>query len=413
MAKIAIMGCGVVGSGVADILLEQSEKLSKRFNTEVSLAKILDIRDMQGTPYAPYMTQTAEDIINDTSIDIVVVTIGGLEFAYNMAKKSLLAGKHVVTSNKEVVAAYGRELTEIAFEKKVRFLYVASAGGGIPIIRPLNICLASNDIFEIQGILNGTTNYILTKMKNDNKTFDEALKRAQEKGYAEANPSADVDGYDAARKIAILSSIAYDKFVDYNHVACTGIRNITIEDHEFASEIGCVIKLIARSFIKDGKVFASVEPLALPKSNMLSSVESVFNAVLVKGCYTGDSLFYGKGAGKLATASAVAGDIIEILCGSDSCATLPGFINTEAVMGNLSEEKSRYMVRFSADKATDADIEMSVFKIFRGEQYSVSADTNSVSVVTDYMTASELSNAAKDFADTFGFVFANSIKIAD
>ncbi len=417
MFKIAIMGCGVVGSGVADILLQQSDKLSKRFNKQVSLAKILDIRDMAGTPYAPYMTPSADDIIGDDSISAVVVTIGGLDFAYNMAKKSLLAGKHVVTSNKEVVAAYGRELTEIAFEKKVRFLYEASAGGGIPIIRPLNICLAGNEIYEIQGILNGTTNYILTKMKNDNMTFEDALKRAQEKGYAEANPSADVDGHDAARKIAILSSIAYDKFVDYKDVACTGIRKITIEDHAIAEDVGCVIKLIGHSTNKDGKIFASVEPMALPKSNLLSSVESVFNAVLTKGSYTGDSLFYGKGAGKLATASAVVGDIIEILCGATSCETLPAFTKVNADMGDLSAETSRYIARFSAETEPDETTLYNMLDTsansFRTIETSFNHNTSSLAIVTDYMTAKEFENTCNDFADAFGITFANAIKIAD
>ena len=413
MAKIAIMGCGVVGSGVADILMEQSNKLSARFDKEVVLSKILDIRDMAGTPYAPYMTPDADSIINDNEIDIVVVTIGGLDFAYNMAKKSLLAGKHVVTSNKEVVAAYGKELTEIAFEKKVRFLYEASAGGGIPVIRPLNICLASNDIYEIHGILNGTTNYILTKMKNDGMSFDAALKRAQEKGYAEANPSADVDGHDAARKIAILSSIAYNEFVDYNNVSCTGIRNVSIEDIDFAQDNDLVIKLIAHSFIKDGKVFASVEPMALPKTNMLASVESVFNAVLTKGSYTGDTLFYGKGAGKLATASAVMGDVIEILCGSDKEATLPGFTKKDAVMGDLSSEKSRYMIRFTFNDDQGTALQGAAMKIFNAETVTVNYEKKYLVIATGYMTESELSAAASSCEDTFAVKFCNSIKIAE
>lgn len=413
MFKVAIMGCGVVGSGVADILLEQGEKLSKRFKRDISLAKILDIRDMNGTPYAPYMVKDADDILSDPDIRAVVVTIGGLDFAYELAKKALLAGKHVVTSNKEVVAARGRELTKIAYEKNVRFLYEASAGGGIPIIRPLGICLASNEIYEVRGILNGTTNYILTKMQTAGASFDAALKRAQEKGYAEANPAADVDGHDAARKIAILSSIAYDRFVDYTQVACTGIRNITAEDHYFAEQIGCVIKLIARSTLRDGKVYASVEPYLLPKSHMLASVNSVYNAVLVKGSYTGDTLFYGQGAGKLATASAILGDIIEILCGADTTSTLPAFTETDAEMGDIASEKSRYLVRFSFSEKPGGEFEATLLHLFRAAQYEIAPQTNAGGIVTDYMTADELAEAMAQLEKVTCLKAENKIKLAD
>ena len=413
MFKVAVLGCGVVGSGVADILLEQSEKLSKRFARDIALSKILDIRDMTGTPYAPYMVKDADDILNDPEIRAVVVTIGGLDFAYELAKKALLAGKHVVTSNKEVVAARGRELTKIAYEKKVRFLYEASSGGGIPIIRPLGICLASNDIYEIRGILNGTTNYILTKMQTAGASFEAALKRAQEKGYAEANPAADVDGHDAARKIAILSSIAYDRFVDYTQVACTGIRNVTAEDHYFANQLGCVIKLIARSAFRDGKVYASVEPYLLPKSHMLASVNSVYNAVLVKGSYTGDTLFYGQGAGKLATASAILGDLIEILCGADTMPSLPAFTDQDAEIGEVASEKSRYLVRFSFRDTPGGEYETTLLQLFRAGQYEIAPQTKSGGIVTDYMTSAELEKAVTELEKATCLKVANKIKLTD
>ncbi len=341
--NVAIMGCGVVGSGVADILLKQSEKLGKRFDRKVSLVKILDLRDFEGTPYAPFATKDSAEILDNKDIDLVVVTIGGLDFAADMCRKSLAAKKHVVTSNKEVVAACGRELTKLAFDNGVRFLYEASCGGGIPIIRPLNICLASNDMVEIAGILNGTTNYILTRMETAGISFEEALKEAQQKGYAEQNPTADVDGFDAARKIAILSSVAYDKFINYEDVPCTGIRSITVKDMQFASANKAKIKLIGRSQLsEDGTVSISVAPMMLSQSNMLSSVSSVYNSIMTKGSFTDYTMFYGQGAGKLATASAVCGDIIEILGGND-VPTLPAFVNESAKLAPDNELSKRYL----------------------------------------------------------------------
>ncbi|HBV52086.1 MAG TPA: homoserine dehydrogenase, partial [Clostridiales bacterium] len=279
---------------------------------------------MTGTPYAPYLTSDQKEVFEDEAIRLLVVTVGGLDQAAEICRNALRAGKHVVTSNKAVVAAYGRELTTLAFENNVRFLYEASAGGGIPIIRPLNICLSVNDIYEIQGILNGTTNYMLTGMYRDKMSFEDMLKDAQAKGYAEADPSADVDGFDAARKIAILSSIAYDEFIDYQKVKCIGIRDVVYADHELAASGGYVIKLIAGSRKTAEGVRVSVEPKLVSKNHILSAVHSVYNAVLVRGSYTGDSLFYGQGAGKFATASAILGDIIEIL-EAPGRQTLPGF----------------------------------------------------------------------------------------
>ena len=411
MFKIAIMGCGVVGSGVADILLEQEDALSKRFNQKVCLSKILDVRDMPGTPYEKFLTKNADDIWNDSEIKLVVMTVGGLDFAYKITKTALLSGRHVVTSNKEVVAAYGVELTKIAFENKVRFLYEASAGGGIPVIRPLNICLSANDIYEIQGILNGTTNYILTKMHDEGISFETALKEAQAKGYAEANPSADVDGHDAARKIAILSSIAYHSFVDYNDVACTGIRNITSEDHIFADKLGCSIKLIARSRLVEGKVTITTEPLLLSGDNLLSSVNSVFNAVLVKGSYTGDTLFYGKGAGKLPTASAVAGDIIEILQNPNE-ASLPEFTEVNAVIDKSNNEKLRKLVRISSD-ADVADIKNALVAVFGNGVTLLDKVNDKYAFVTNPMTTCEYDSAAKVFTSAVSAVVENTINFVD
>lgn len=416
MFKIAIMGCGVVGSGVADILIEKSAELSQRFQETVSLSKILDVRDMPGSPYEPYLTKDAEEIFGDEEIKLVVMTIGGLDFAYQLSKRALLSGRHVVTSNKEVVAAYGRELTQIAFDNGVRFLYEASAGGGIPIIRPLNMCLAGNDIFEIQGILNGTTNYILTKMHRDRMSFEEALAKAQKKGYAEANPSADVDGHDAARKIAILSSVAYRRFVDYETIPCTGIRKISYEDHVFADRIGYVIKLIGRSTQTENGIQASVEPLLLPKDHMLAGVQSVFNAVLTKGNFVGDSLFYGKGAGKLPTASAVVGDIIDIL-GRPQEASLPDFVQQDAIM-DQSEHSNRFYLRFRKHNVEMAHSEYlriatSIFGSASVDCGTAETDDTVAALVTGFLTLSELERKLGELTTALPLTVENQMKMME
>lgn len=394
MFNIAILGCGVVGSGVADILFDKQESLSKRFNQEVKLSKILDIRSMEGTPYAPYLVTEPEDVFEDDSIKLVVVTIGGLDLAADRCFAALKAGKHVVTSNKAVVAAYGRELTKLAYDNNVRFLYEASVGGGIPIIRPINICLSANDIYEIQGILNGTTNYMLTGMYKDKMSFDDILKDAQAKGYAEADPTADVDGFDAARKIAILSSIAYNGFVDFEDVKCIGIRNVVYADHELAATGGFAIKLIAGSKITENGVRISVEPKLVAKSSMLAAVNSVYNAILVRGSYTGDSLFYGQGAGKLATASAILGDIIEILEAPER-QNLPAFVDKTAIIVKNSNDKERFYVRIKSSftDTESEDLKDAISSVFGANTnylgYALS-DNTTAAFITDYCTEAEL-----------------------
>ena len=417
MFKIAIMGCGVVGSGVADILIEKSAELSKRFASDIGLGKILDIRDLPGTPYEPYLTKNAEDIWEDDEIRLVTVTIGGLDFAYQMCRKALISGRHVVTSNKEVVAAYGRELMRLAFIHHVRFMYEASAGGGIPIIRPLNICLASNEIYEIQGILNGTTNYMLTRMHRDGMSFDEVLKEAQAKGYAEANPSADVDGYDAARKIAILSSIAYNSYVDYREVACTGIREILTADHELAERAGYTIKLIAGSKKMPSGIKISVEPTCIPLSNILSAVSSVYNAVLVKGSYTGDSLFYGQGAGKLPTASAVVGDIIEVL-GNPKMKTLPPFVDHTVTVDKSDDSSDCYFVRFTTELegAALSDLKTLIEGIFGSAAKWIGLSAKAFGLgafMTGSCTQAELTDRGRPLSGAAEIAVENCIKVIE
>ncbi|MBQ8391344.1 MAG: homoserine dehydrogenase [Clostridia bacterium] len=313
MKKIGIIGFGVVGSGVYEIIRKNKDILTKNAGEEIDVKRILDIRDFSAHEEAHLFTKDFNDLVGDSEIDIVVETMGGIKFAYEYTKALLSSGKSVVTSNKELVAAHGDEFFRIAKEKNVRYLYEASVGGGIPIIRPLANDAAANDICEVSGILNGTTNYILTKMFKENESFEGALKTAQELGYAEKDPTADVDGFDACRKISILMSLVTGKKIPSEMVHIAGIRTITAEDVTYAAAIGYTIKLIGCGFTKEGMVNASVEPMLIPESCPLSTVEDVFNSVMVKGNMVDTLMFYGRGAGKLPTASAVVGDVVDIV----------------------------------------------------------------------------------------------------
>ena len=312
MVNIAIMGHGVVGSGVAEVLINNREIITKNANEEICIKHILDLRDFEGLSYSDLFTKNFEDILGDDSVKVVAEVMGGINPAYTFVKSCLEAGKSVVTSNKELVAAKGAELLKIAKENNVNFLFEASVGGGIPILRPIAQCLAANEITEIFGILNGTTNFILTKMICDNLTFESALKLAQDLGYAERNPDADVLGHDACRKICILASLAFGKHVYPENVSTNGITEITLEDVDYADKLGYVIKLIGHTAkLGNGKIAATVYPALVCKDNMLSGVRDVYNAVMVRGNAVEDTLFYGRGAGKLPTASAVVADIID------------------------------------------------------------------------------------------------------
>jgi len=313
MIKIAVMGFGTVGSGVLEVISKNANSIETKAGKRIEVKYILDIRDFEGSPYEGLFTKKFEDILNDDEIKVVVEVIGGLEPAYNFTKQLLEKGKHVVTSNKELVATYGTELLSIAKEKNINYLFEASVGGGIPIIRPLNNCLAANEISEIVGILNGTTNYILSQMIKEGNSFEAALSDAQAKGYAEKNSEADIEGHDACRKIAILSSLVFGKYVDYRKIYTEGITKIRLQDVSYISRMGCVVKLLAVSRRKGDKVLARVSPAIISKEHPLSSVEDVFNGILVKGDAIGDVMFYGRGAGKLPTASAVIADIIDIV----------------------------------------------------------------------------------------------------
>ncbi len=312
MISVAIMGHGVVGGGVAEILYTHKQKLFAAIGEEIDVKHILDLREFPDSPYAERFTKDFNVIADDIEVRVVVETMGGLHPAYEFVKECLSRGKSVVTSNKELVAAYGAELLAIASEQNANFLFEASVGGGIPIIRPINQCLVANNVSEIAGILNGTTNFILTKMIHEGMGFEEALKLAQELGYAERNPEADVEGHDACRKICILASLAFGKHIYPDAVHTEGITKIAAADVEYAEAWGGVIKLIGsvKKLDKD-TIDIIVAPMFVPNNSQLANIDDVFNGIMVRGDCTGDVVFYGKGAGKLPTASAVVADIVD------------------------------------------------------------------------------------------------------
>ena len=313
---IAILGFGVVGAGTAQVLEMNKEQIAQRAGTEIYVKRILDLRDFPDSPFADRVTHNADEVFGDKDIKIAVETIGGAKIAYEYTKKALSAGISVVTSNKELVSTHGVELLKIAKENGCQYLFEAAVGGGIPIIRPLYRCLAANKVVRIAGIVNGTTNYILTQMKVNGISLEEAVAQAKQNGYAEANPAADLEGIDAQRKLSILSTIALDgTYVAPSTINAQGITEITTDDIEFASKIGCELKLIALFENKGDKPSAYVAPAYVSKESLIASVEGVFNAIMVEGNALGESLFYGQGAGAIPTASAVCGDIIEAAAG--------------------------------------------------------------------------------------------------
>ncbi len=313
MVNVAILGFGTVGSGVAEVLTTNGGLIDHRVDDLVRLKYILDVRDFPDSPYAGLFVKDFAVIENDPELDIVVETIGGAKIALDFTTRALKAGKSVVTSNKELVATHGYELLRLARANGCSYLFEASVGGGIPILRPLTSCLAANELEQVTGILNGTTNYILTRMIRAGLTFDQALAEAQANGYAEKDPTADVDGHDACRKICILASLAFGRHVHPDQVPTQGIRNVTLADADYAASADYKIKLLGRALRQpEGKVCAFVAPHLVPGDNPLSGVEDVFNAIAVTGNAIGDVMFYGRGAGKLPTASAVVADVIDI-----------------------------------------------------------------------------------------------------
>ncbi len=357
MIHVAVLGYGTVGSGVVEVIETNKAAINMRANAELNIKYILDLRDFPGDPYEDKVVHDYNVILDDPEVTVICETMGGIHPAYDFSKQALLAGKSVCTSNKELVASHGPELIDIAKEHHCNYLFEASVGGGIPIIRPLNYSLTAEKIDSITGILNGTTNYILTKMDKEGADFDEVLKEAQAKGYAERNPEADVEGYDACRKIAILSSLMCSKNVKYEEIYTEGITKITSKDFLYAKQMNKSIKLLAMSRDTEHGFFAMVAPFMISREHPLYSVNDVFNAVYVHGNMLGETMYYGRGAGKLPTASAVVSDVVD--CARHQGKTVMCFWESEDVkVVGIEEDQGKFFVRVAADKK---DVAIDVF----------------------------------------------------
>ena len=353
MVNVAVLGYGTIGAGVVEVLQTNADSIEKKAGERIVVKRILDLREFPGDPNADKVVHDYKVIEEDEDIQIVVECMGGLEPAYTFVKTALLQGRSVATSNKELVAKYGAELIGIAEEKRVNFLFEASVGGGIPIIRPLTQCLTADVIEEISGILNGTTNYMLTKMEEEGADFDAVLKEAQEKGYAELHPEADIEGFDACRKIAILTSLAYGKQVDFEDIHTEGITNITAEDFLYARAMKKCIKLLGKSWSDDGKLYALVCPMLIDQYHPLAGVKDVFNAIFVHGNMVDDTMFYGQGAGRRPTASAVAADVVD--CVKHMGTHIKIIWEQEKLpLSDFGDFRRRYFVRMPKEVSPDA-----------------------------------------------------------
>lgn len=391
--KVAVLGYGTIGSGVVEVLENNRDLIAKKTGQEVSVKYVLDLREFPGDPVEKILVHDFNIILNDPEVEIVVETMGGTGAAYEFVKASLIAGKHACTSNKALVAKYGSELLAIAREKNLNFQFEASVGGGIPIIRPLYSCLTAGNVTEISGILNGTTNFMLTKMNLEDRAYEDVLKEAQELGYAERDPSADVEGHDACRKIAILSSIILGKFVDFEDIKTRGITDITKADMAFAKQMGYAIKLIATCRVAGEKVYTAVSPKLLRPGHPLYSVNDVFNAVFVRGDVTGDLMFYGSGAGKLPTASAVVADVVEIVRNPDRC-VYPGWSEKKQELSANTDETNRYFVRFLPSAADVIERASAAF----GAKETVLQNEQGFALITSKMTMAEYEKTACEFS---------------
>ena len=401
MINVAILGYGTVGSGVFEVLNENKESISRRAGQELHVKYVLDLRDFPGQPVEKVLVHDYEQIVSDPEVDIVVEVMGGVEPAYTFVKKALLAGKNVCTSNKALVAKHGRELMDIAKEKSINFLFEASCGGGIPIIRVINSSLTGDEIDEVTGILNGTTNYILTEMAEKGSDFADVLKEAQNLGYAERNPEADVEGYDACRKIAILSSLAFGRQVDYEDIYTEGISKITATDIKYAKAMGQMIKLLAVSRKVDGSFYAMVSPVLVGPSDPLYSVNGVFNAIFVHGNVLGDAMFYGSGAGKLPTASAVVADVVDEARHLNR--SIMAFWSSKKLeLTDISNSSRKFFVRVKGTPETEL---AKVQEVFGNVQPVVVADVDGeFGFVTEVMTEAEYKAKAESFGEVLGMI---------
>ena len=395
MLKVSVLGYGTVGSGVVKVLTTNSESITKKVGEELSVKYILDLRDFPGDPFEDKIVHDFNVIVNDPEVSIVVETMGGVKPAYDFVKACLEAGKSVCTSNKELVAKHGAELLAIAKEKNINFFFEASVGGGIPIIRPINECVTGDVIEEISGILNGTTNYILSKMATEGSDFDTVLKDAQDKGYAEKNPEADVEGYDACRKIAILTSLAYGKQVDFEDIYTEGITKITDVDIKYAKALGASIKIFGSSKNVDGKVYAKVAPVMIDATHPLYMVNDVFNGIFVKGNMVGDLMFYGSGAGSLPTASAVVGDVVA--AAKNMGRNIPVIWEQEKLeIADMKDASQRFFVRVSGDKAAN---EEKVAKAFGNVQVVDAGVAGEYAFITDAVKEGDFAKEAEELGN--------------
>ncbi len=412
MAKIAVLGYGVVGSGTVEVFYKNRENLEKKAGEPLDIKYILDVRDFPDSPFAEKFVKDFNIILNDPEVSVIAEVIGGLKFSYGYVKSALEAEKSVVTSNKELVAAKGAELLNIAKEKNVNFFFEASVGGGIPIIKPIHACLEANEIDEIAGILNGTTNFILTKMIRDGMGFEEALKIAQELGYAEHDPTADVEGIDACRKICILASLAFGKHVYPDNVHTEGITKVTLEDVEYMDSYDAKIKLIGCARREDGnEISIGVFPAVIKDESQLAGVSDVFNAILVRGDATGDVVFYGKGAGKLPTASAVVSDIISAVKHSDTSRSLTWTDSEQSFIRPFERFTCANYIRLSADST---EVTKAVIKaLFGNVEYlsSKKQPENELAFVTGVMSEKDTLDACEKVSD--GAKILGRIRVLD
>lgn len=390
MINVAVMGYGTIGSGVVRVLDMNADLIAKRVKDEVKVKYILDLRKFDGDPYAHLLTNDFNQIIEDENLDIVVETIGGTGAAYMFVKAALEAGKNVATSNKALVAKHGPELMQIAKDKNVSFLFEASVGGGIPILRTLQTALTGDDIEEITGIVNGTTNFILSKMANSGADFDEVLKEAQELGYAELDPTDDIEGYDAGRKIAIMTSLVSGKQVSFENTYVEGISKLTAQDMEYATALGRSIKLLATSVKSNGTYSVMVAPFMLESSHPLYMVEGVFNAIFVKGNALGDSMYYGSGAGSLPTASAVVADIVDIAKHLHTNIDM-AWSKEEAVLGESDDIKHAFFIRVKEDVNEDQ-----IVSLFGNVEYVNAGIPDEFGFVTGVISEKEAREKLKD-----------------
>lgn len=401
MFNIAILGFGTVGSGVYEVIKENNALLKQKTGEDIAVKKILDIREFAGSEWESLVVHDIKEIIEDNDIDVVVETMGGTSPAFEFVRDALLSGKHVTTSNKALVAAHGTELLKIAREKNVNFFFEASVGGGIPIIRTLTESYAGEHFKEITGILNGTTNYILTKMDVEGEDFEKALSTAQELGYAERNPEADVEGYDTCRKIAILASLATGKEVNFEEIHTEGITKIDTTDFEYAKHMKLSIKLFGDSKFEDGKVFAFVAPVMVERDHPLYMVNDVFNGIMVEGNMLGKSMLYGSGAGKLPTASAVVADIVAITKNKDKNVATFGWGDEKQEVADMNETSHKYFVRF---KGRDAEFINKCKETFKNAKEVYLDGKDEFALVTELMKEKDFLTALNNLGDVIKYI---------